>query len=307
MGRNREHWDLAEFDVRERWRSRPPKEFPSPWACEWGFDEYGLWQSFALQGQLEGNDNSGSNHASNSQDSNGKNTNIKNKTTPTIKYKMRFIPDGHFLMGSPEDEPERLENELQHSVTLTQGFWLGETTVTQALWQTVMGENPSRFEPDNADEQLPVEQVSWDDCVRFCEQLNQLVPGLNANLPTEAQWEYACRAGTQTPFSTGEKLTAAQANFYDSEKQKQKIDRFGGRTVSVDNYNPNPWGLKQMHGNVWEWCADDDQKKDALRVLRGGGWINFAQRCRSAYRNRFHRDGRNDYIGLRLSASCSPQ
>ncbi len=296
-------WDLSEFDVRQRWRTRPPKVFPSPWACEWGYDEFGLWQVFAVQGPQE-----------------------------LVKHTMRYIPHGTFLMGSPEDEPKRGDDETRHQVELTQGFWLGETTVTQALWEAVTKENPSRFSPEEG-EQLPVEKVSWDDCVDFCEQLNQLKQGINALLPTEAQWEYACRAGTQTPFSTGEQLSTEQANYdgdhsYDGREAlseaEQSQQSYREKTVDVNFFEPNAWGLKQMHGNVWEWCSDvwdgndyspeavkdptglveksskDSDEVQSARVLRGGSWYNYARNCRSAQRYRNARDSRYYYLGLRL-------
>ena len=124
------HWDLTELDPTRRWRARPPNQFPSPWASEWGADQYGLWQTLTIKG---------------------------------IGYKLRFIPRGRFLMGSPKDEPERGSNEQQHQVILSQGFWLGETAVTQALWQAVMGENPSRFKAEN-NEDLPCSSLYLMSC-----------------------------------------------------------------------------------------------------------------------------------------------
>ncbi len=272
-------FDLAEIDTRQRWQQRPPKDFPSAWASEWGFDEYGLWQSFVVKG---------------------------------IYYKMRYIPPGTFLMGSPENEPERGDNEIQHQVTLTDGFWLAETTVTQQLWQAVMKENPSYFKES---ELLPVEQVSWDDCQKFCQQLNQCVPGLSVELPTEAQWEYACRAGTQTPFSTGEQLTSEQANYRGSHPYNDGAKgEYRGKTVTVNAFTPNPWGLMQMHGNVWEWCEDvwGDYEPQAQtnplaqfeserRVVRGGSWIDVGRRCRSACRDASRRGIADYLVGLRVT------
>ncbi len=223
--------DLTTFDTRKRWQLRPPPQFPAPWAVEWGADEYGLWQTFAVKG---------------------------------IPLKMRYIPPGQFVMGSPENEPARQNNEYQHPVEITQGFWLAETTVTQALWRAVMGDNPSHFNPktneevnDNTEEELPVEQVSWDDCQQFFKQLNQLIPDLQLSFPTEAQWEYACRAGSVTPFHTGENITTEQANFNgNSPYANFPKGENRGRTVPVKSFQANNWGLYQMHGNVWEWCLD---------------------------------------------------
>lgn len=223
--------DLTTFDTQKRWQLRPPPQFPAPWAVEWGSDEYGLWQTFAVKG---------------------------------IPLTMRYIPPGKFLMGSPKNEPERDDDEQQHPVEITEGFWLAETTVTQVLWRAVMGDNPSDFNPktndkvnDNTEEELPVEQVSWDDCQQFFKQLNQLIPELHLTFPTEAQWEYACRAGSQTPFNTGENLTTEQAN-YNGNYPYADFDRgvSRGKTVPVKRFQPNAWGLYQMHGNVWEWCLD---------------------------------------------------
>ena len=140
-----------------------PQIFPEAWASDWGEDEYGLWMAFTYKG---------------------------------IKQTFRWIEPGTFLMGSTEDEPERFDNELLHPVTLTQGFWLADSTVTQALWGAVMGDTPSDFKGENR----PVENVSWDDAQRFIQKVNNMKPELQLCLPTEAQWEYACRAGTTTPF-----------------------------------------------------------------------------------------------------------
>jgi sulfatase modifying factor 1 len=280
MNENSTLLDLGEIDTRQRWQQRPPEVFPSPWACEWGFDEYGLWQCFIIKG---------------------------------IRCKMRYIPPGSFLMGSPKSEPERDNDETQHQVTLTHGFWLGETTVSQPLWQVVTGNNPSYCKP-NGDEISPVEEVRWDDCQEFCTAANKLIPNLALTLPTEAQWEYACRAGTQTPFSTGAQLTTAQANYHgDYPYNKGKKGVFRAKTVAVDSFAPNAWGLWQMHGNVWEWCQDGLREYDSepvinpkgevdgpQRALRGGGWRGYGSFCRSAYRGLNGRDNANRSFGLRL-------
>jgi len=220
----------------------------------------------------------------------------------------RYIEPGCFLMGSAEDEPEREPwgaKETQHQVILTEGFWLADTTVTQALYQAVMGENPSHF---NDDVDNPVEQVSWDDAQRFIEKLNMLHPELKAQLPTEAQWEYACRAGTLTPFSFGENISTEQVN-YDGNYAYAGGEKGENRkkTVVVKSLPANPWGLYAMHGNVWEWCVDqyrenlgDSVMVDPIeigggssRVLRGGSWISYGGDCRSAMRY----DGSAGYRG----------
>ena len=157
-------------------------------------------------------------------------------------------------MGSPQDEPERLSREgPQHPVKIEQGFWLFETACTQALWQAVIGENPSHYRGMNR----PVEQVSWDDVQGFIEQINARVSGLALVLPSEAQWEYACRAGTTTPFSFGQNVTPELVNYNgeypytDGEKAQYR-----GETILVKSLPPNDWGLYEMHGNVWEWVQD---------------------------------------------------
>ncbi|TAN53775.1 MAG: formylglycine-generating enzyme family protein, partial [Methylococcaceae bacterium] len=154
-----------------------PRPFPSDWASAWGEDEYGLWMALNFRG---------------------------------ARQAFRWIAPGSFLMGSPEDEPQRNDNETLHPVTLTQGYWLADTACTQALWQALMGDNPSRF-PDDPDN--PVENVSWGMAQDFIVRLNAAVPGLHAGLPTEAQWEYACRAGTQTPFAFGANITPERVNY----------------------------------------------------------------------------------------------
>ena len=157
-------------------------------------------------------------------------------------------------MGSPESEPERYDYEgPQHQVTLSQGFWMFDTAVTQALWQAVMDNNPSKFkDPDK-----PVENVSWDDCQRFLVKLNVRVPGLELTLPTEAQWEYACRAGTQTPFYFGDNITPEQVNYNGNYPYVgAETGLYRRETVTVKELPCNDWGLYQMHGNVREWCLD---------------------------------------------------
>jgi sulfatase modifying factor 1 len=230
-----------------------------------------------------------------------------------VKFSLRYIPPGSFLMGSPEDEPGRRSDETQHPVTLTQGYWLGETTVSQQLWQAVMGNNLSSFK-SQSDKVLPVESVSWDDCQQFFISINKLLPGGELTFPTEAQWEYACRGGTQTPFSTGAQLTMAQANYngeYSYNDGEIGVNR--EKIVAVDMFAPNGWGIKQMHGNLLEWCLDNwrEYKLESAinpvggldvprRALRGGGWYDFGSYCRSACRFYFGRDFAARFIGLRL-------
>ena len=228
------------------------------------------------------------------------------------QHRMRWIDPGEFLMGSLADEPERLDDEDQHRVCLTSGFWLGEMAVSQSLWQEVTGDNPSRFRGEN----LPAESVTYDDIQKlFLSALNRQIPLLNACLPTEAQWEYACRAGTQTPFCFGDVLSTELANFCGTEpynNQPSGVYRYS--TVPVDEFQPNPWGLYQMHGNVSEWCADGPRRYVAgekvvdpigpdggKRVVRGGSLGNAGGALRSAARSAIPPRSRGVGIGFRLA------
>jgi formylglycine-generating enzyme required for sulfatase activity len=211
--------------------------------------------------------------------------------------RFRHIEPGVFLMGSPDNEPQREGREgPEHSVKLTQGFWLADTVCTQALWTAVMGSNPSDFKG----EQLPVESVSWHNVQEFLRTLNQLLPKFHADLPTEAEWEYACRAGTSDPFSFGENITSAHVN-YDGNYPYAgaATGEYREHTVPVKSLPVNPWGLYEMHGNVWEWCADGLREysktavtdpvgtledDSAARVLRGGSWYGGGWWARSASR-----------------------
>ncbi len=229
-----------------------------------------------------------------------------------ITQRFRWINPGTFLMGSPKDEPERLDGERQHQVTLTQGYWLADSACTQALWQAVMGENPSHFK-DNPDN--PVENVSWDDVQAFIQRLNRSLPGLSARLPSEAEWEYACRAGTSTPFSFGKNITTEQVNYdgnypYPGGAKGECREK----TLPVKSLPANPWGLYEMHGNVWEWCVDwygdyesrlvidpTGPREGSGRVLRGGSWYSYARRTRSADRSRDTPAERYGRSGFRLA------
>ncbi len=231
-----------------------------------------------------------------------------------VAFPLRWMPAGRFVMGSPKSEAGRWEVEgPQHEVTITRGFWLGETPVTQAQWVAVMEKNPSRFKGP----QRPVEQVSWHECIEFAGRLNAAVPGLGAALPTEAQWEYACRAGTQGAFHVeGSLCTAPEGSDPVLERLGWYGRNSGGETHEVKQKEPNAWGLYDLHGNVWEWCRDGFRKYDAAlerdpvgaaaesadRVIRGGGWFNHARYCRAASRYAFAPGFRWNYQGLRLSA-----
>ena len=228
---------------------------------------------------------------------------------------MIYCPPGEFMMGSPLSEVGRGYDEILHRVMLTKGFWLGKYAVTQRQWESVMGSNPSRFACDN----LPVDNVSWDDCQEFIGKVNaQLKCG--ARLPTEAEWEYACRAGTNTAYSWGNALNGDKANcvgFIPCGTDVPGVDL--DRTVEVDRYAPNPWGFYCMHGNVWEWCSDwyrvDYYKHSPLndpqgpsygsyRVVRGGSWFNAARFCRSATRDKHDPDFPYYFYGFRLCCSA---
>jgi formylglycine-generating enzyme required for sulfatase activity len=224
---------------------------------------------------------------------------------------MRFvyIPPGEFVMGSPLSEERRKFDEIPHRVRITKGFYMGSTEVTQGQWREIMGENPSQFKGDN----LPVERVSFLDAINFARRLTER-EGKLYRLPTEAEWEYACRAGTDTPFSTGETITTEQANFNGNYT-------YGGsdpgvyreKTTTAAKFPPNPWGLYDMHGNVWEWCMDwygklsiklaEDPKgpeKGKFKVARGGDWSAAPTYCRSSYRGNQTPDTVTSLLGFRI-------
>ncbi len=268
------------------------------WASAAGRDRFGLWASFEVGG---------------------------------VRQRMRYIPPGRFLMGSPKDEPGRWFAEgPRHLETISHGFWLADTPCTQVLWKAVMGKNPSRFQsPDR-----PVEQVSWGDCKSFFETLEERVLGLEARFPSEAEWECACRAGTDTATWVGPMEILGQRNApvlndiawyggnsgegfelesgYDSSgwKEKQYPHKVAG-TRPVARREPNPWGLYDMLGNVYEWCEDlwrdnyDAKPKGSLRVYRGGSWFSYARRVRAAYRDHGDPSYRWRSLGFRLARGQS--
>ena len=273
-----------------------------PWASASGRDCFGVWTAFEVD---------------------------------DVTARLRWIPPGRFMMGSPEDEDGRHDWEgPQHRVTLTRGYWLAETPCTQALWQAVMGNNPSRFQsPDR-----PVENVSWDDCKRFLERLGERVPGLDPRFPSEAEWEHACRAGTTTSSYAGEVEILGERNapvldaiawyggnsgvefdlengWNSSNWLEKQYDHDRAGTHPVARKQPNPWGLYDMLGNVWEWCADRwaDNYTDAgsidppgpvtgqRRVVRGGTWYSNARFVRAAYRGWCEPDDGYGSRGFRLA------
>ena len=213
---------------------------------------------------------------------------------------LAWCPPGTFLMGSPKSEKGRSEREIQHEVQLTKGFYVGVHPVTQSEYQAVMGTNSSYFKGTN----LPVERVSWDDAQAFCTKVREQT-GQAVRLPTEAEWEYACRGGTTTPFYWGGELNGTQANCdgnspWGTSTKGPTLDKTS-RVGSYAEKYPHPWGLTDVHGNVWEWCQDwydagfyarssavDPECRDSkqkYRVLRGGSWICSASDCRAASRN----------------------
>ena len=269
------------------------------------------------------------------------------KPTPTpavttnIPANMVRVEGGTFTMGSPANEPSRESDETQRQVTVN-SFYMGKYEVTQKEYQELMRTNPSYFKGDN----LPVENVSWYDAVEYCNARSRnegLTPAYtidksrsdsnntsgsdtvrwvvtwnrNANgyrLPTEAEWEYACRAGTRTPFSTGNNITTSLANYNGNYPYNNNAKgTYRERTTTVGSFAPNPWGLYDMHGNVWEWCWDwygsypagaqtdpAGASSGSSRVYRGGGWDFTAQFVRSAYRFYVTPSDRYDNLGFRL-------
>jgi formylglycine-generating enzyme len=233
--------------------------------------------------------------------------------TNSIGMKFAWIPAGTFLMGSPESEELRLDDETQHKVTLTRGYWLGIHPVTQEQWQAVMGNNPSHFKDENF---LPVHQASWDDCQEFLTKLNGQ-DGEAYRLPSNAEWEFACRSGTLTPFFFGDTIRPDQAN-YDCSFFYGKGTRgiAHRKPTPVGSYQPNAFGLHDMHGNVWEWCADwfepystsevvdpEGRASGRGRVLHGGSWDYYPSVARSAFRLGYESDTRFYQAGFRVARS----
>lgn len=245
---------------------------PEAHAVAWGEDDLGVFTAFSVKG---------------------------------VEQRMRWVPPGHFVMGTPQSEPGRYDSEgPMHRVTLTKGFWLGETPVTQALWTAVMGDNPSHFQGP----ERPVERVSWDDCQRFLAAVRVAQPVLALRLPTEAEWEFACRAGTigATWRGGNDASTLDRIAWYD--------DNSNGQTQPVRSKAPNPLGLHDMLGNVWEWCSDFygaypaaavtdpvDAAASALRVIRGSSWYDPASYVRAGQRNALPPGARDYGLGFRVA------
>lgn len=236
-----------------------------PWADSAGWDDYGLWAGFKVAG---------------------------------VTVRMRRVTPGTFTMGSPLGENERFDNELQREVTLSRPYWVAETEATQALWTKVMGSNPSQF----VEAQRPVETVSWLKVQEFLIALEERAPGLSARLLTEAEWEYACRAGSkEARYGALEQVGWYQGNS-------------GSETHTVALKRPNAFGLFDMLGNVWEWCADyymdypegpatDPKGAESGRypVMRGGAWYSGSEMLRAAARGNWSQDGSSAIVGFRLA------
>ena len=256
------------------------------WSSRAGRDRYGLWAEFS----------------------------VPQEQHDDVIQRMRWVPPGRFLMGSPKSESGHYEDEApQHEEVIAQGFWLFDTACTQSLWEVVMGKNPSKFKG----KRRPVEQVSWNDCREFAFKLAELVPGLPLQLPGEAEWEYACRAGTDTSTYAGTFEVNDEASQDDLTRIAWYDRNSDSRTHDVGEKLPNPWGLYDMLGNVWEWCQDtwsssyavarEDDEPSALRVIRGGSWGGSAARdVRAACRSAFPPGGRSRLLGFRCSSSDEP-
>ena len=253
--------------ITRRNTSRTPE-----WADQAGFDRMGTYADVAIS--------------------------PKRRAADDVVIRFRLIPAGEFLMGSPPDEVGRDEDEgPQHVVRLSNGFWMADTPCTQDLYEAVVGSNPSRFKAATR----PVEKVSWTDAQEFLEALNRK-RGLKLTLPTEAQWEYACRAGTTAPTYG----PIGEIAWY--------TENSGGETHPVREKQPNPWGLYDMLGNVYEWCDDRAYRKysgegqrdpvgpevGGERVFRGGSWFVSARDCRAAIRHAFRPSYRHGYLGFRF-------
>lgn len=238
-----------------------------------------------------------------------------------IPLKLLLIRAGKLVMGSPSDQLERKKDEPRHEVAITRHFYLAEHEVTREQHKAAIdGKAPA----DMDDPEDPVTHVSWHDAVAFCKKLSKLT-GRMVRLPTEAQWEYACRAGTSTAFNTGDKFTRKNANFNGKyiyglgDLTLQETTPWPVKLMAIRNFKPNPWGLYDMHGNVAEWCRDwygpygfekDDPKEQVKdpagppqgtrRILRGGSWRTKPTTCRSAAREAALPEDKADDIGLRI-------
>jgi formylglycine-generating enzyme required for sulfatase activity len=253
-----------------------------------------------------------------------------------VPTNMLWVPAGSYVMGSPTNETQRSSNETQHNVTLTKGFFMSKYLVTQSSFLSLMNTNPSYFTPARGftlDLTRPVEQVTWFDATNYCSQLTQLdraagriFTNWSYRLPTESEWEYACRAGTVTPVYYGSNLLSGMANFDGEFEYWAGIGTSNNptgillnRTSSVGSYQPNPWGLLDMAGNLWEWCQDwfgnyptgpvTDPPGPATglaRVFRGGAFNAPGRYCRSAYRDSYLPSSGFNTVGFRVVLAYGP-
>jgi formylglycine-generating enzyme required for sulfatase activity len=264
-----------------------PPDFPPAWAGGWGEDVRGVYAELLVRG---------------------------------VAFELRWIPPGSFLMGSPEGEAGRWEAEgPQHLVTLTRGFWLGATVCTQEQWTALMEKNPSQF----VGQRKPVENVRWPEALNFTRKLTELAresgslpPEFEFRLPTEAEWEYACRAGTTTAYNDGSSCIQPDGKDPALERLGWHGEYGKGETHPVGELAANAYGLYDMHGNVWEWCADkwadrytSEAQTDptgpgegARRVVRGGSYWYRARGCRSAFRYGGEPGFSDGNLGFRLAA-----
>ena len=221
--------------------------------------------------------------------------------TNSIGMTFVLIQPGTFMMGSPLSEPERDDsNEIQHEVTLTKAYYMQTTEITQAQWKAIMGTNPSRR---TIGDDCPVDSISWSDCINFIQNLNEKEGNNTYRLPTEAEWEYAARAGTTTPYAFGNDLSSDEANYETNT------------TIPVGSLKANSWGLYVMHGNIMEWCQDwyssiyptgsvvdpVGPSSGTNRVLRGGNWYSKAHQCRSAFRYSSTPASKQYVLGARIA------
>ncbi len=237
----------------------------------------------------------------------------KLKLSSSFDIDFAHIKAGKFIIGSPRIERGRDKDEIQKELTIDSDFYMAKYELTQAQYSYIMDENPSHFQGKNR----PVENVTWDSAMLFCEKLNALTEGMRPEgyvytLPSEAQWEYACRAGSTTPFYFGDSLSDSQANFDGNYPYKAPKGKFLEQTVDVGSYPANAWGLYDMHGNVWEWTIGwymqnykgeptvAVAEENIAHVARGGGWECYALNCRSAFRRVLPVEGKTSEIGFRL-------
>jgi formylglycine-generating enzyme required for sulfatase activity len=237
--------------------------------------------------------------------------------TNSIGMVLMRIEPGKFTMGSPKTETKREEGEDEHVIEIGKAFYMGKFEVTQAEYRAIMDKNPSRFQGDK----LPVETVNWAEAREFCEKLSKK-EDKQYTLPTEAEWEYCCRAGTKTAFHFGNAISTEICNYNGNRVYGDgKKGVFRKKTTDVGTFPPNKWGLFDMHGNVMEWCEDwydenyyknspkQDPKgaeKGESRVLRGGSWDTPPEECRSATRGGDTPDGQHNHVGFRVVLRTLP-